>query len=660
MDQYLWAPSSDRIESSNLVRYFKFLKEKKNLSLSTFEDLRVWSVNEIGSFWESIWEFSEVVFSQKYDLVYQSGSNFTDSKFFPGAKLNFAENLLRRTDSFPALVYRGEDGSRREVSYAELRSYVGAVAKDLKKRGVVPGDRVVGLMPNVPEAVISMLAATSIGAIWSSCSPDFGVKGVLDRFGQIEPKILFTTDLYSFKGKDLSLAENLNQILESIPSIEAVIVSDYKNGILHFKNRTETVLPKDYPQKNIHFFETILLENEGTPLEFYQTSFDHPVYIMYSSGTTGLPKCMVQGVGVFINHWKELALHCDLKPGERIFYYTTCGWMMWNWLVSSLSIGATLVLFDGNPFFPTQEILFQIVSEEKINVFGVGAKYILTLEKSKFQPKDLDLSSIRTVLSTGSPLTTSGFRYVYQNWKKDLQLSSISGGTDLNGCFALGNPILPVYEGEIQCRGLGMDVEIWNESAKSVIEQKGELVCKQPFPSMPLYFWKDPEGKKYKSAYFESYPSVWCHGDFAELKKNGGLVVYGRSDATLNPGGVRIGTSDIYGLIETFSEIADSVIIGQDWKEDVRIVLFLKMIPGKKLEDSLVQTLKREIKEKISPRHVPSKILEVADIPYTINMKKVEIAVKKTVQGEPVTNKEALSNPDSLEYYKNILELKED
>ncbi|WP_061271307.1 acetoacetate--CoA ligase [Leptospira interrogans] len=660
MDQKLWTPPSDRIESSNLVRYIKFLKEKKNLSLSTFEELRVWSVNEIGSFWESIWEFSEVVHSQKYDLVYQSGSNFTDSKFFPGAKLNFAENLLRRTDSFPALIYRGEDGSKREVSYAELYSYVGAVATDLKKRGVVPGDRVVGLMPNVPETVIAMLATTSIGAIWSSCSPDFGVKGVLDRFGQIEPKILFTTNLYSFKGKDLSLAENLTQILKSIPSIEAVIVSDYKNGILHFKNRTKTVLPENYPQKNIHLFETVLFENEGASPNFYQTNFDHPVYIMYSSGTTGLPKCMVQGVGVFLNHWKELALHCDLKPGERIFYYTTCGWMMWNWLVSSLSIGATLVLFDGNPFFPTQEILFQIASEEKINVFGVGAKYILTLEKSKFQPKDFDLSTIRTVLSTGSPLTTSGFRYVYQHWKKDLQLSSISGGTDLNGCFALGNPILPVYEGEIQCRGLGMDVEIWNESAKSVIEQKGELVCKQPFPSMPLYFWKDPEGKKYKSAYFESYPSVWCHGDFAELKKSGGLVVYGRSDATLNPGGVRIGTSDIYGLIETFTEIADSVIIGQDWKEDVRIVLFLKMIPGKKLEDSLVQTLKREIKEKISPKHVPSKILEVADIPYTINMKKVEIAVKKTIQGEPVTSKEALSNPESLEYYKNILELKED
>ncbi|APH42317.1 Acetoacetyl-CoA synthetase [Leptospira interrogans serovar Copenhageni/Icterohaemorrhagiae] len=660
MDQKLWTPSSDRIESSNLVRYIKFLKEKKNLSLSTFEELRVWSVNEIGSFWESIWEFSEVVHSQKYDLVYQSGSNFTDSKFFPGAKLNFAENLLRRTDSFPALIYRGEDGSKREVSYAELYSYVGAVATDLKKRGVVPGDRVVGLMPNVPETVIAMLATTSIGAIWSSCSPDFGVKGVLDRFGQIEPKILFTTNLYSFKGKDLSLAENLTQILKSIPSIEAVIVSDYKNGILHFKNRTKTVLPENYPQKNIHLFETVLFENEGASPNFYQTNFDHPVYIMYSSGTTGLPKCMVQGVGVFLNHWKELALHCDLKPGERIFNYTTCGWMMWNWLVSSLSIGATLVLFDGNPFFPTQEILFQIASEEKFNVFGVGAKYILTLEKSKFQPKDFDLSTIRTVLSTGSPLTTSGFRYVYQHWKKDLQLSSISGGTDLNGCFALGNPILPVYEGEIQCRGLGMDVEIWNESAKSVIEQKGELVCKQPFPSMPLYFWKDPEGKNYKSAYFESYPSVWCHGDFAELKKSGGLVVYGRSDATLNPGGVRIGTSDIYGLIETFTEIADSVIIGQDWKEDVRIVLFLKMIPGKKLEDSLVQTLKREIKEKISPKHVPSKILEVADIPYTINMKNVEIAVKKSIQGEPVTNKEALSNPESLEYYKNILELKED
>ncbi|EMJ94148.1 acetoacetate--CoA ligase [Leptospira alstonii] len=660
MYQELWAPSSDRIESSNLNRYQNFLKEKKGLSFSSFEELRAWSVRDVGVFWESVWEFSEVVHSKKYETAYRSGPSFTDSRFFPGAKLNFAENLLRRNDSFPALIYRSEDGSRREISYAELRSFVGAVAKDLKKRGVVPGDRVAGLMPNVPETVIAMLAVTSIGAIWSSCSPDFGAKGVLDRFGQITPKILFTTDQYSFKGKDLSLAENLTQILASIPSIEAVIVSDYKKGILHFKNGTDTVLPENYPKKNIHFFESILRENEGVEPEFYQTDFDHPVYIMYSSGTTGLPKCMVQGVGVFINHWKELVLHCDLKPGERIFYYTTCGWMMWNWLVSSLSVGATVVLFDGNPFYPGQEILFQIASEEKIDVFGVGAKYILTLEKSDFQPKGLDLSKVRTVLSTGSPLTASGFRYVYQNWKKDLQLSSISGGTDLNGCFALGNPILPVNEGEIQCRGLGMDVEIWNDSGKSVLEEKGELVCKQPFPSMPLYFWKDSEGKKYKSAYFESFPEVWCHGDFAELKKNGGLVVYGRSDATLNPGGVRIGTADLYGLIETFPEISDSVIIGQDWKEDVRIVLFLKMAPGKKLDDSLVQTLKKEIKDKVSPRHVPSKILAVADIPYTINMKKVEIAVKRTVQGEPVTNREALSNPESLEYYKNLSELKED
>ncbi|EMY79732.1 acetoacetate-CoA ligase [Leptospira weilii serovar Ranarum str. ICFT] len=660
MYQELWAPSSDRIESSNLNRYQKFLKEKNGLSFSSFEELRAWSVKDVGVFWESVWEFSEVVHSEKYETAYRTGLNFTDSRFFPGAKLNFAENLLRRNDSFPALIYRGEDGSRREISYAELRLAVGAVAKDLKKRGVAPGDRVAGLMPNVPETVIAMLATTSIGAIWSSCSPDFGAKGVLDRFGQITPKVLFTTDRYAFKGKDLSLAENLTQILASIPSIEAVIVSDYKKGILHFKNGTNTVLPKEYPKKNIHFFESILRENVGAEPEFYQTDFDHPVYIMYSSGTTGLPKCMVQGVGVFINHWKELVLHCDLKPGERIFYYTTCGWMMWNWLVSSLSVGATVVLFDGNPFHPGPEILFRIVSEEKINVFGVGAKYILTLEKSDFQPSGLDLSKVRTVLSTGSPLTASGFRYVYQNWKKDLQLSSISGGTDLNGCFALGNPILPVHEGEIQCRGLGMDVEIWNDSGKSVLEEKGELVCKQPFPSMPLYFWKDPEGKKYKSAYFESFPGVWCHGDFAELKKNGGLVVYGRSDATLNPGGVRIGTADLYSLIETFPEIADSVVIGQDWKEDVRIVLFLKMAPGKNLDDSLMLTLKKEIKDKVSPRHVPSKILSVADIPYTINMKKVEIAVKRTVQGEPVTNKEALSNPESLEYYKNLSELKED
>ncbi|MBW0432012.1 acetoacetate--CoA ligase [Leptospira yasudae] len=660
MHQELWAPSSDRIESSNLVRYQKFLKEKKNLSVSSFEELRAWSVKDIGAFWESIWEFSEIVHSKKYETPYRKAENFTDSRFFPGAKLNFAENLLRRKDSFPALMYRGEDGSKREVSYAELRSYVGAIAKDLKKRGVKPGDRVAGLMPNVPETVIAMLAATSIGAIWSSCSPDFGAKGVLDRFGQIEPKVLFTTDRYAFKGKDLSLAENLTQILESIPSLEAVIVSDYKKGILHFKERTNTILPEGYPKKNIHLFESILTENFGAEPEFHQTGFDHPVYIMYSSGTTGLPKCMVQGAGVFINHWKELVLHCDLKPGERIFYYTTCGWMMWNWLVSSLSVGATVVLFDGNPFHPGPEILFQIAAEEKINVFGVGAKYILTLEKSEFQPKGLDLSPLRAVLSTGSPLTGAGFRYVYRTWKKDLQLSSISGGTDLNGCFALGNPNIPVHEGEIQCRGLGMDVEIWNESGKSVTEEKGELVCKQPFPSMPLYFWKDPEGKKYKSAYFETFPGVWCHGDFAELKKNGGLVVYGRSDATLNPGGVRIGTADLYSLIETFPEIADSVIIGQDWKEDVRIVLFLKMVGGKNLDDSLVQKLKKEIKDKVSPRHVPSKIIAVPDIPYTINMKKVEIAVKRTVQGEPVTNKEALSNPESLEYYKNLLELRTD
>ncbi|MBM9576432.1 acetoacetate--CoA ligase [Leptospira sp. 201903070] len=660
MHQELWAPSSQQIESSNLIRYQKFLKEKKGLSFANFEELRSWSVEDVGAFWESIWNFSSFVHSKTYEIAYKKGENFTDSLFFPGAKLNFAENLLRRKDSFPALIYRGEDGSRRELSYAELRSYVGALAKDLKKRGVHPGDRVVGLMPNVPETVIAMLAATSIGAIWSSCSPDFGAKGVLDRFGQIEPKILFTTDRYSFKGKDLSLTENLTQILSSIPSLEAVIVSDYKNGFLHFKNQTRTDLPENYPKKNIQFLESILQENFGAEPEFFQVGMDHPVYIMYSSGTTGLPKCMVQGAGVLLNHWKELVLHTDLKEGERIFYYTTCGWMMWNWLVSSLSVGATVVLFDGNPFHPSPEILFQVAAEEKVNVFGVGAKYILTLEKSGFQPKGLDLSSMRAVLSTGSPLTSSGFRYVYQNWKSDLQLSSISGGTDLNGCFALGNPILPVRAGEIQCRGLGMDVEIWDESGKSVIEEKGELVCKQPFPSMPLTFWKDPEGKKYKSAYFETFPGVWCHGDFAELKKNGGLVVYGRSDATLNPGGVRIGTADLYSLIETFPEIADSVIIGQDWKEDVRIVLFLKMASGKTLEDSLVQTLRKEIRDKVSPRHVPSKIVPVPDIPYTINMKKVEIAVKRTVQGEPVTNKEALSNPECLEYYKNIKELNED
>ncbi|TGK29074.1 acetoacetate--CoA ligase [Leptospira gomenensis] len=657
MQQELWAPSSDRISASNLNRYQTFLKESKRLNFSDYESLRAWSVRDVGAFWESIWEFSGVIHSRRYETAFQKETSFSRSRFFPGARLNFAENLLRRRDDFLALVYRGEDGSRREISYAELYRYVAALAADLKRRGVRPGDRVAGLMPNVPETVIAMLATTSIGAVWSSCSPDFGVKGVLDRFGQIEPKVLFTTDRYSFKGKELSLAENLARILESIPSLEAVIVSDYKDGVEHAR-KTEPL--NIFQKENIHFFETIVAENEGADLSFYQTGLDHPVYIMYSSGTTGLPKCMVQGAGVWINHWKELVLHSDLKKGERIFYYTTCGWMMWNWLVSSLSVGATVVLFDGNPFFPGPEILFKLADEEKINVFGVGAKYILTLEKSGYAPREFDLSSVRTVLSTGSPLTASGFRYVYDFWKKDVQLASISGGTDLNGCFALGVPTLPVNAGEIQGRGLGMDVEIWDETGKSVLGEKGELVCKQPFPSMPLYFWKDPEGKKYKSAYFETFPEVWCHGDFAELKKNGGLVVYGRSDATLNPGGVRIGTADLYSLIETFPEIADSVIIGQDWKEDVRIVLFLKMASGITLDDTLIQKLKKEIRDKVSPRHVPSKILSVPDVPYTINMKKVEIAVKRTVQGEPVTNKEALSNPECLEFYRNIPALQED
>ncbi|MDV6235806.1 acetoacetate--CoA ligase [Leptospira ellisii] len=660
MQQELWAPSSDRISASNLNRYQTFLKESKRTNFSDYEQLRAWSVRDVGAFWESIWEFAGVIHSRKYETAFQKGVSFSQSRFFPGAKLNFAENLLRRKDEFPALVYRGEDGSRREISYAELHRYVAALAADLKRRGVVPGDRVAGLMPNVPETVIAMLATTSIGAVWSSCSPDFGVKGVLDRFGQIEPKILFTTDRYSFKGKELSLAENLTRILESIPSLEAVIVSDYKEGVDRVRNGVETESPNIFPKRNIHFFESVVAENSGAELSFYQAGLDHPVYIMYSSGTTGLPKCMVQGAGVWLNHWKELVLHSDLKEGERIFYYTTCGWMMWNWLVSSLSVGATVVLFDGNPFFPGPEILFKIAAEERIDVFGVGAKYVLTLEKSGFSPGEFDLSSVRTILSTGSPLTASGFRYVYEFWKKDVQLASISGGTDLNGCFALGVPTLPVNAGEIQGRGLGMDVEIWNESGKSVLGEKGELVCKQPFPSMPLYFWKDPEGKKYESAYFETFPDVWCHGDFAELKDNGGLVVYGRSDATLNPGGVRIGTADLYSLIETFPEIADSVIIGQDWKEDVRIVLFLKMASGKTLDDTLVQKLKKEIRDKVSPRHVPSKILSVPDVPYTINMKKVEIAVKRTVQGEPVTNREALSNPECLEFYRDLPALRED
>ncbi|TGK15123.1 acetoacetate--CoA ligase [Leptospira fluminis] len=654
MNRPLWQSDPEQIRTSRMTRFQSFVEEKVGSKFADYRDLHSWSVREFPRFWELLWEYAPVLHSKSYEEAFRRGRTFRESRFFTGARLNFAENLLRREDEGVAIQYTGESGVGTKMTFSELRGRVGSLAEYLRSLGVSPGDRVAGLMPNVPDTVVSMLATTSIGAVWSSCSPDFGAKGVLDRFGQIRPTVLVTTDRYEFKGKSLPLAGIVKEITKELPDLKAVLVSCYPS----LEVRSNSPKMDDFPANSISLTDAER-SFQGTQPRFEQLPFDHPVYIMYSSGTTGLPKCMVQGPGVFLNHWKELALHTDLRPDDRIFYYTTCGWMMWNWLVSSLSIGATIQLFDGNPFYPDPGVLFRTISGLQTDVFGVGAKYILSLEKEGFRPTQ-DLSKLRAVLSTGSPLPAYGFRYVYESWKKDLRLSSISGGTDLNGCFALGNPNLPVRAGELQCIGLGMSVKIFDDSGKPMRKGKGELVCTEPFPSMPLEFWNDPDGKKYGSAYFDVFPEVWRHGDFAEITEEGGMVVYGRSDATLNPGGVRIGTADLYTLLETIGEIADSVVIGQDWKDDVRVILFLKMLPGKELTAEFETFIRKEIKEKVSPRHVPAKVLAVPDIPYTRNMKKVEIAVKRTVQGENVPNKDALVNPECLEFFANLPELQVD
>ena len=573
------------------------------------------------------------------------------AKWFSGAQLNFAENLLRFRDDRIALIFKGEDQDATRMTYAELYDAVARLARSLKEMDIQPGDRVVGFMPNMPEAIIAMLAATSLGATWSSCSPDFGIKGVLDRFGQIKPRVIFTANGYSFKGRKFDSLERISNILKQLPSIEKVVVVPYTQPDPDISAVPNAVLYDDFRSP-----ET------GLEIDFRQLPFDHPLYIMYSSGTTGLPKCMVQSAGgILIHHMKELMLHTDLKRDDVIFYFTTCGWMMWNWLTSSLSTGASLVLFDGNPFHPQPGALWKMAQDEKLTVFGTSAGYIAALQNAGVKPgKEYDLSPLRAVLSTGSPLSIEGFEYVYREVKEDLQLASISGGTDLNGCFALGNPMGPVYAGELQCRGLAMKVEAFDEDGKPVINQQGELVCTAPFPSMPIYFWNDPDNKKYHAAYFDVYPNVWRHGDFIEINDHGGVVIYGRSDATLNPGGVRIGTAEIYRQVEQLEEIEDSLVVGQNWKNDVRVILFVKMAEGYELTDEIKAKIKSTICTNASPRHVPAKILPVPDIPYTLNMKKVELAVKKVIHGQPVLNKAALRSPEVLDYFLDLKELQED
>jgi len=619
------------------------------MNIDGFPALYQWSIDKRDEFWAAVWEFCDVIASKQCDKVLEDSPAMMGAKWFVGARLNFAENLLRYRDDQDALIFRGEGQPIVRMTYAQLYDEVARMAKALRDAGVKTGDRIAGYIPNMIEPVVGMLAAASIGAIWSSCSPDFGIKGVLDRFGQIEPKILFTANGYFYNGRAHDCLSKITGILQQLPSIEKVVVIPYTE-----ENPDISSVPN-----GVHYRDFISKES-GLEIAFEQLPFDHPLYIMYSSGTTGLPKCMVHGAGgTLLQHLKELMLHADLKREDKIYYFTTCGWMMWNWLVSSLAVGASIILYDGSPFYPDAGAIFQLAQDEKMTIFGTSARYIAGVEKAGVKPgAQYDLSSLKTMCSTGSPLSEESFRFVYREIKQDLDLASISGGTDIISCFALGCPIIPVYEGELQCRGLGMKVEGWGPDGKPVVGQQGELVCTASFPSMPIYFWNDPDGKKYKAAYFDVHPNVWVHGDFVEITEHGGVKIYGRSDATLNPSGVRIGTAEIYRVVEAMDEIADSIVVGQNYENDVRVILFVKPSDGVDLTEELKNKIKRNIRDNTSPRHVPAFILLVQEVPVTLNGKKVEIAVRNVLEGKPVTNKDALANPLALDQFVNIPELK--
>ncbi|MFT5930749.1 MAG: acetoacetyl-CoA synthetase [Oceanospirillaceae bacterium] len=652
--QPLWQPSQSRIEQTNLWRFIQSINASLNLNITDYHQLHQWSIDHSELFWDQIWQQCNVVSSHKGSVILEHGDKMPGAKWYPQAKLNFAENLLKVRDISPALIYCGEDGARQEISYAQLYQRVAQLVSGLKKYNIQPGDRIAGFMPNVIDSVVAMLATASLGAVWSSCSPDFGINGVLDRFGQIEPRILFTTDGYYYNGKTLNSLERVAGIAAQLPSIEAIVVCD------HITQSADLSLLKDAaPNKAIHLKDFI--DTDATEIDFVDCSFDDPLYIMYSSGTTGVPKCIVHGIGgTLLQHNKEHLLHTDVTPEDVLFYYTTCGWMMWNWLVSGLSLGCTVLLYDGSPF-KTPSILMDMAEKEKVTIFGTSAKYIAAIEKAGVKPaQSHNLQHLKTLLSTGSPLAHESFDYIYKDVKSDVLLASISGGTDIVSCFALGCPILPVYRGELQCRGLGMAVDIFDDDGQSIRQTKGELVCSAPFPSMPIYFWQDEDGQKYHDAYFGHFDNVWAHGDYGEITQQGGVIIHGRSDAVLNPGGVRIGTAEIYRQVEVIEDVLESIVIGQNWQDDVRVILFVVLRQGLVLNEDLIQTIKQQVRANTTPRHVPAKVIQVAEIPRTISGKIVELAVKKVIHGEEVKNKDALANPEALDLFVNLPELAKD
>ena len=647
VNKILWRPSSEWQKHTHITHFIEQVSAKYRVDIADYHDLYCWSIDYPAEFWSFFWDFAQINAASKGTVTVSHFEKMPGAEWFPEARLNYAQNLLcKGKQNQCAIACLSENGSQKKISYAQLYESVSRLTQALRQDGVKQGDRVVGVLPNVPETIIAMLATASIGAVWSSCSPDFGVPGIVDRFAQIDPKIIFVCDGYHFNGKTYDRSRQIEPLLNALPSIKKAI-------LIPVLNQTDLLA-----ERFVTLWQDYLADfSSKQPIAYTQTAFGDPLFILFSSGTTGPPKCIVHGVGgTLLQHMKEHLLHVDIHPGDRLFYYTTCGWMMWNWLASGLASQATLVLYDGAPLYPSADALFDLIDAYQINTFGISAKYIDAIKKAGLIPKEShDLSSLKTILSTGSPLVPEGFDYVYEAIKSDVCLSSISGGTDIVSCFVLGCPILPVYRGEIQCRGLAMQVDIYDDSGNSLRGGKGELVCTAPFPSMPVGFWNDPEQKKYHAAYFEKYPGVWWHGDYSELTEHDGVIIYGRSDAVLNPGGVRIGTAEIYRQVEQHDEVLESLVVGQDYEGDCRIVLFVVLRSGVKLSEQLQEKIKQGIRQNASPRHVPAIIRQVTDIPRTKSGKIVELAVRDMVNARPVKNQHALANPEALQQFAGLV-----